>query len=536
MGGAKQDLKKMLLKRRQFLVAAGTTLAAPRLAAAQGARVLKFVPYVDLAILDPVTNTNAVTRTHSFLVFDTLFGVDNAFRTRPQMAAGITVDADFRDWTITLRDGLRFHDDTPVLGRDVVASLKRWGQRDVFGQSLMAVVDEISAPTDTTVRFRLNRPFRLLPDALGKIAPNMPAIMPARLAAADAAKSVSEIVGSGPFRFVASERVPGARVVYEKFAGYVPRADGEIGLSSGPKIVLVDRVEWLTMPEAATAAAALQSGEVDWLETPSPDLLAMLRQDKRLVVRTHDVTGQMAILRFNTLIAPFDNQALRRAVLRAVDQTTFMSAYADDPALWRVNIGAFTGETPMATQAGMAGLFGPTDFARAKAEVTASGYKGERVVIMGPSDHPVNSVMANVAADLFKRIGLNVDLQAMDAGTMFQRRNNRGALDKGGWNVFPAAINGLGQLNPAESYLSRGNGKDVWYGWPTSSRVEELHAAYLQAGDLAERKRICDALQEVVLEEAPFVPLGQIVSPTAYRREITGVRDGFPRFWGVAKG
>ena len=527
------------MKRRGVMKGAagllGAAMAAPGIGRAQDASVLKFVSYVDLAILDPIANTNAVTRTHSFLVFDTLFGVDYAFRTQPQMAADYVVDSAFSDWTITLRDGLRFHDDTPVLGRDVVASLVRWGKRDVFGMSLMEVVDEISAPTDTTVRFRLKGPFRLLVDALGKIAPNMPAIMPARLAATDPAKSVPEMIGSGPFRFVAGERVAGARVVYEKFAGYVPRGDGEVGLSSGPKIVHVDRVEWLTMPEAATAAAALQSGEVDWLETPAPDLLDLLRKDKRLVVKTHDSTGQMAILRFNALIPPFDNQALRRAVLRAVDQIEFMSAYATDPALWRMNIGAFTGGTPMATKAGMDGLFGPTDVARAKAEVAASGYAGQRVVILGPSDHPVNSVMANVAADLFKRIGLNVDLQAMDAGTMFQRRNNKGPLDKGGWNVFPAAINGLGQLNPAESYLSRGNGQDAWYGWPTSPRMEQLHTAYLQAGDLGERKAICDAIQIVVFEEAPFLPLGQVVSPTAYRREITGIQDGFPRFWGVKK-
>jgi peptide/nickel transport system substrate-binding protein len=190
----------------------------------------------------------------------------------------------------------------------------------------------------------------------------------------------------------------------------------------------------------------------------------------------------------------------------------------------------------MANDAGMAGLFGRTDLARARAEVAASGYQGERVVIMGPTDHPVNGPMANVAADLFRRIGLNVDLQAMDSGTMFQRRNNKLGLDKGGWNVFPSAINGLGQLNPADSFLARGNGAGAWYGWPTSPRTEELHTAYLRAADLAERQRICAALQVVALEEAPSIPLGQIVSPTAYRRTLSGVSDGFPRFWGISKG
>jgi peptide/nickel transport system substrate-binding protein len=523
------------MKRRNLLLGAAA-LAAPRIARAEGASVLRFVPYVDLAVLDPVTNTNAITRTHAFLVFDTLFGVDASMRVQNQMAEGVVADADSRDWTITLREGLRFHDDTPVLGRDVAASIRRWGARDVFAMSLMEVVDEISAPTDRTVRFRLKSSFRLLPDALGKLSPNMPAIMPERLAAhTDPFKSVAELIGSGPFRFVANERVPGARVVYEKFQGYVPRPDGAASLTAGPKRVMVDRVEWLTMPETATAMAALQSGEVDWLETPPPDLLPTLRKDSRIKVAVHDATGQVAILRFNCLIPPFDNQKLRRAVLRAVDQTEFMNAYSADESLWHVNMGLFPVGTPMASIAGLEGLFGRTDLVRARAEVAASGYQGERVVIMSPTDHPVNGPMANVAADLFRKIGLNVDQQSMDSGTMFQRRNNKLGLDKGGWNVFPSAINGLGQLNPADSFLARGNGEGAWYGWPTSPRTEELHSAYLQAATLEERKRICAELQVVALEEAPSIPLGQIVSPTAYRRTLSGVSDGFPRFWGISK-
>lgn len=522
------------MKRRDLLLGAAA-LAAPRLARAQGASVLRFVPYVDLAVLDPVVNTNAVTRTHAYLVFDTLFGADADFKLQPQMADGFTVDPDFRDYTITLRDGLRFHDDTPVLGRDVAASITRWARRDVFGLSLLDVVDEISAPTDRTIRVRLKRPFRLLIEALGKMGPNMPAIMPERLARLDASKPVPELIGSGPFRFVASERVPGARVVYEKFQGYVPRQGGGSGFTAGPKLVHVDRVEWLTMPEAATAAAALQRGEVDWLETPAPDLLGQLRQDKSLRVGTMDATGQMAIIRFNTLIPPFDNPKLRLAVLRAVDQTEFMRAYADDPSLWRVPVGVFTGGTPLATQAGMDGLFGPTDLARGRAEVAASGYNGERVVVLGATDHPVNGPMANVAADLFKRLGLNVDFQAVDSGTVFQRRNNKGPLDKGGWNAFPAALNGLGQTNPAESYLCRANGVDAWYGWPTNAEVERLHGEYLNAATLADQHRICDDLQRILLHEAHFLPLGQVVSPTAYRSNLAGLDAGFPRFWGISK-
>jgi peptide/nickel transport system substrate-binding protein len=362
----------------------------------------------------------------------------------------------------------------------------------------------------------------------------MPAIMPERLAKADPLRAVPEIIGSGPFRFLPAERVAGARVVYEKFADYVPR-DGALGFTSGPKIVNVDRVEWLTMPEASTAASALQSGEVDWIEAPPPDLLPLLRKDKGLVVETMDQTGVVAVMRFNCLIPPFDNVKLRRAVLRAVDQTAFMQAFSGDTSLWRVKLGAFTPGTPMASDVGFDTLFGPTDFARARREVAESGYRGEKAMIMGPTDHPVNSVMSQVAADLFQKIGIDVDLVAMDAGTMFQRRVNKGPVDKGGWNCFPSAVGGVDDLDPADAFLARGNGLDAWYGWPTSPELEKLRDQWIGEPDLAAQKRIAAQIQQQIFLDAPHLPLGQVLQQTAYRRTITDVPRGFAKFWGVKK-
>ena len=220
-------------------------------------------------------------------------------------------------WSLTLRTGLRFHDGTPVLSRDCVASIRRWASVDGFGATLIAVTAELDAPDDRTIRFRLKTPFpTLLPDALGKISPNICAIMPERLARLPASRPVPEIIGSGPFRLVASERVAGSRIVYERLPDYVP-APGVPGLTSGAKIVSVDRVEWLIMPEPASAAAAVQTGEVDWLESPPPDLLPPLRRDANLVVTVNDATGVVPILRFNALLPPFDTLAIRQAVLSA---------------------------------------------------------------------------------------------------------------------------------------------------------------------------------------------------------------------------
>lgn len=143
------------------------------------------LPSIDLSLLDPVANTATPTRNHGFMVFDTLFGIDAEYRARPQMVAGHVVEADGLVWRLTLRDGLRFHDGAPVLARDCVASIRRWAARDTFGEALMATTNELAAEDDRTIRFRLKRPFPLLPDALAKASPSACVMMPERLAATD---------------------------------------------------------------------------------------------------------------------------------------------------------------------------------------------------------------------------------------------------------------------------------------------------------------------------------------------------------------
>ncbi len=526
------------MDRRGFLRAGGATLAtlaAPSIVRAAGATTVRFVPYIDLPLLDPVINTATPTRNHGFMVFDTLYGFDRSFTAQPQMVAGHVVEDDGKRWTLTLRDGLRFHDGTPVLARDAVASVKRWGTRDNFGRTLMEATDELSAPDDKRIVFRLKHPFPLLPDALAKMVPSMCAIMPARLATTDPFKPVPEVIGSGPFRYVANERVPGARNVYAKFEGYVPRPDGTPGLTSGPKIVRVDRVEWQTIPDPATAASAIRTGEVDWVETPSPDLVPTLRREPALVVAVNDPNGVTPILRFNCTQAPFDNVAIRRALLGAADQTSFMQAYSGDPRNWHVKLGVFTPNTPMATEAGMEHLFGPVDVSASQKALKDAGYKGERIVVLTPTDHPVSTPVTQVAIDIWKRIGINVDSQAMDSGTMFQRRNNRGSADAGGWHMFPSMMAGIDMLSPATAELIRGDGAKAWYGWPTSPALETLHDAWLAASDEAGRKRVCEQIQLQVWQDATYIPAGQIFLPIARSKKLDNLLPGFPKFWNLTK-
>jgi peptide/nickel transport system substrate-binding protein len=527
------------MKRRGFLAASAASAAAlaiPSLARAQGAGVLRFIPQADLTVLDPVWTTAYVTRNHGFMIFDTLYGQDSSYRASPQMVEGHAVENDGKLWKITLRDGLKFHDGEKVLARDCVASIRRWGARDAFGQALMDATAELSAPDDRTIRFVLKRPFPLLPDALGKSPSNFCAIMPERLAKTDPFTQVTEMVGSGPFRFLAKERIPGARVVYEKFAGYVPRTGGTPDWTAGPKIVHVDRVEWTTIPDPATAAAALQSGEQDWWDYANADLLALLRRDAKLKVSVQDPTGQMAIMRFNQLQPPFDNPAIRRALLGAVNQSDFMTAVAGtDQAMWHVPVGFFCPVSPMASDAGMSVLTGPRDYSKVKEELKAAGYKGEKVAMLVASDFPVLKAMSDIGADMLQKAGMNVDYQSLDWGTLNQRRVKKGPVSEGGWNLFCTAWAGTDMLNPAGHLSLRANGADAWIGWPDSPKLEQLRSEWFLAPDLAAQQAVARRIQTQAFEDVPYLPLGQYLQATAFSTKLSGVLNGFAIFWNVKK-
>ena len=254
------------MRRRDLLRAAGASvaaLAAPRIGRAERANKLVYVPGEDLSVLDPVVGGPRSMRNHAYLVFDTLYGIDTNWAAQPQMVKGHQVEEDGLVWTLTLRDGLRFHDKEPVLARDVVASIRRFAVRINLAEALISATEELSAPDDRTVRFRLKRPFPHLPEALAGPGGNVPAIMPERLAATSPYKPVAEIVGSGPYRFLPEEHISGARAAYERFPLYQPRTDGPVGFTSGPKIAHFERVEWLTL-DPFSAMAALRSGEIDW--------------------------------------------------------------------------------------------------------------------------------------------------------------------------------------------------------------------------------------------------------------------------------
>ena len=524
------------LPRRSLLQAAAGVLACPAIVRAASQHTLRFSPQQDLVVLDPVTTTAYMSRNHGYMVFDTLYGMDGQFQPQLQMLEGHKIEDGGKRWDLVLRPGLTFHDGTRVLARDCVASIRRWAKRDPFGATLMDAAEELSAADDRTIRFRLKHPFPLLPLALGKAGVPVCAMMPERLANTDPFKAVTEMVGSGPFRYVANERVPGSLNVYAKNQDYVPRADGPAAWTSGPKAVHFDRVEWAYIPDPATATSALINGEAMWQEYAYADQAPVLKRARTVKVEVKDRTGFVNMMRLNFLQPPFDNPAIRRALWSAIDQNDFMQAVVgtDDPGLISNPLGFFGPGTPMASDAGMQALTGPRSVEKARQAVKQAGYNGETVLLMVPSTSPALSATGQVAAAMLKACGMTVEVYAVEFNAMLTRRTRKGPVSDGGWSAYVTNWVGLDWLNPAVHISLRGNGEAAAPGWPTSLRIEELRDKWLAAPDLAAQQAICRDIQLQAFQDVPYYPLGAFLQPTAYRSDaITGVSDGFATFWNV---
>ena len=527
------------MRRRDLLKAAGAgvaVLAAPRIGRAEKTSKLVFVPTSDLSVLDPVIAGLRPTRNHAYLVFDTLYGIDTNWTAQPQMIEGHQVEEDGLVWTLKLRAGLRFHDKEPVLARDVVASVRRFAARISFATALMAATEELSAPDDRTVRFQLKRPFPHLPEALAGPGANVPAIMPERLAETSPFKPVAEIVGSGPYRFLPEEHITGARAAYERFPLYQTRAEGPVGFTSGPKVAHFDRVEWLTLDQFS-AMAALRSGEIDWWEVPLNDQVQALMRDGDITVISQYATAT-GILRFNHLHPPFDNVAVRRALLGAVDQPEAMTAVAGtDRAFWHDGIGLFPAGTPFANDAGIEVLQKPRDYRAVRQALAHAGYNGEKVVVLVPTNVQEIRALSLAGIDQLRRAGMNVDVQELEQGASIRRRQNQAAPDKGGWNAyFGLNDRSVPNTNPYGNILIRADGLAAFDGWPTSPRIEALRAAWLDAASLDEQRRICVELQMQLWQDVPYIPMGEYWQSTAYRKDLLDVLPGcFAVFWGIRR-
>jgi peptide/nickel transport system substrate-binding protein len=520
-------------------LAVAASLALPVLSSPAHAagKTITAVMHSDLRVLDPGITTGYIVRDHGYMVFDTLLGMNSKYEIKPQMADWKVSD-DKLVYTFTLRDGLLWHDGKPVTAEDCAASLKRWGRNDGMGQKLMDFTKSIEAPDAKTIVLTLKEPYGLVLDSIAKPSSLVPFMMPKRLAETPAGKAIAEQIGSGPFKFVQSEFQPGVKAVYEKFKEYKPRSE-PTDWQAGGKVVKVDRVEWITMPDAQTAVNALQSGDIDFMENGPYDLLPVLEKDPELKIEVLNPLGFQTFGRMNFLNPPFDNPKIRRAAFLAMSQKPVLDALVGDAKYYKVCGAVFGCDTPNATDVGSESLVKGNGVEAAKKLLAEAGYDGTPVVIMAPTDVTTLKAQPIVAAQLLRNAGFKVEVQATDWQTVLSRRPSQKPVKEGGWNMFFSNWVGADILNPISNVATSGRGKSNggWFGWSEDAELEALRDKYARATTPEEQKKLAAEVQKEIYDKVIYIPLGEYKVPSVWRKSLTGMTQGaaIPMFWNVDK-
>jgi peptide/nickel transport system substrate-binding protein len=495
-------------------------------------KVLRVVPHADLKVLDPHTNTATITLMHGALIYDTLFAWDAKLHPKPQMVESYDVSPDRLVYTFRLRNGLAFHDGQPVTTRDVISSVKRWMVRNTLGQTFAKFVEAIEAKDERTFVIRLKEPFGFVEMALGA---NDAVIMREKDAATDPFKAVTDAIGSGPFRFVRAEWNPGAKVVYEKNPDYIPRAEPPDGMAGG-KVVKLDRVEFTILADPFTKSTALQQGEVDMIDQLPHDQVPILEHVPGVVLGQVSPIASYGIIRPNHLYPPFDNPKARQALALAVNQREYSSAAFGEERWWRQCWSFFVCGSPNGTEAGSDG-YHQQNLARAKELLAESGYKGEKIVLIGTGEIQSIAALGEVTADDLRKIGANIEVAVSDWGTMVARRAKQDPPGQGGWNIFHTTVGGTNMSSPLTNFaINSSCDRDNWFGWPCDAKTEELRTAYIRAADEGPSRAALEALHSHLWETLPDIPVGQYTQPFAWRSNITGVlRAHLLVFWNIDK-
>ena len=489
--------------------------------AARAETVLRVSLHSDLKIVDPIWTTALISTHHGNMIYDTLFALDDKLQVRPQMVDKWDVSTDKLTWTFVLRDGLEWHDGKPVTAEDCVASIKRWAAKDSMGQKLMSVVAELSSPDAKTIKMVLKEPYGLVLDSLGKASANVPFMMPKRVAETDPNTQITDYTGSGPFIFKKDEWKPGEKAVYVRNPKYRPRNEPPSGLAGG-KVVKVDRVEWITIPDQQTQVNALLNGEIDLVEIVPPDLLPLLQKDKNIKTLVTNTAGRQYAMRFNVLYKPFDNAKIRQAVLYALDQKAFLEANVGNPNYYTLCKSLYPCGSPLATTKGWDDkLSGNT--AKARELLKEAGYDGTPVVLLHQTDIAGHSNLATVAKPQLEAAGFKVDLQAMDWQTLVARRNKKDPPDKGGWSAFFTSWGSPDVMNPVSAAYINASCDKATFGWPCDAEIEKLRDAFAKETDPARQKAIAEQVAVREVDYPTYVPLGQFTTPTAIRSNVTGL-------------
>ncbi|MDR7127352.1 ABC transporter substrate-binding protein [Pseudotabrizicola sp. 4114] len=514
-------------------ISVAALLSCAGLGVAQADSVLVLRDVGDIQQMDPLASTNYPMRDMSYLLWDTLFAMDENFEAQPQMVGAYSVSDDGMTYEFTLRDGLLFHDGAPVTTVDVIASIERWMTKDSLGLQIAQRLVSMEAIDDSSWRIVLNEPFGQLLNGLGRMTAYPLFIMPERLAKTPIGEKLPDLIGSGPFKL--AEWRPGVVFAVEKFQEYVPRDEPPSNLAGG-KVAKVDRIERATIPDDMSAVNALLSGEIDLLKGIPYDALALLDTEDNLEYGARPLLGQSIQIVLNHTQPPFDNIKVRQAVQLALSQQDFMATLLGDrDDLYEICAAIFMCGGPFETDVNSERYMNE-NFEASKALLEEAGYDGTPITYLHPVDQQFQRDMGTVLIDKLRSGGFVVDARQIDLATMFSRRSNNGPVSEGGWNMFLTAFGGDAMMDPLTNPYVSGACEEAFVGWPCDEELQANWREFLLADTNDARMAAAVKIQDRSNEIVTFVPMGQYFGVTAWKTSVSGQIDSpVSVYWNIEK-
>lgn len=290
------------------------------------------------------------------------------------------------------------------------------------------------------------------------------------------------------------------------------------------------------MSDSQTAVNALQSGDIDLIESMPADLIPLLEGDDSVVLEKRAAYGFQTMGRMNFKHPPFDNPDIRRAALMAMSQEPVLAALTGSPEYYTVCGAIFGCGTPFADTTGAGALTAKGDPEAAKALLAKAGYDGTPIVLMQPTDGPTLKAQPVVAAQQLRAAGFNVDMQPMDWQTLVTRRASMEAPANGGWNLFFTNWQLSEVSTPLISPMLNGRGDAGWFGWPADEDLEALKKDFIAAEGPDAQREVARKVQAHALDQVIYIPLGEYNFPQARRAVLNDMLPTpVPVFWNLTK-
>jgi peptide/nickel transport system substrate-binding protein len=259
--------------------------------------------------------------------------------------------------------------------------------------------------------------------------------------------------------------------------------------------------------------------------------MSQLEGVKGITVKSFGKHTDMFTLKFNWLQPPFDDVRVRRAALAALHEVDYLQAQFGDPKVYQLCGAVLSCASPYAVEQFAPHMKAP-DLAKAKAMLKESGYKGEKIVILHPTDIQVLSSMASVTSQALRSIGMNVEVQSMDYSTMQARRTKKVPVAEGGWNIVHSQWSALDLLSPVINPNLDARGDIGYIGWSKSDAMESLRDQFATESDKAKKMAIATEIQKLNYDQVLFVPLGGFSKFKGYDAKMANMVEApLPLFW-----